>query len=224
MLDSPIPRRIDRKLRGELEIVTAMAREEILDAHVTHLLELIEETRGQISPRRVLEIYLRLHHVDPETGRKIASRTLATLGRRRETAGTNHFPTPRTGTPDWDPPPTLICRVRRRLRGRVDHELRMRVELHTGRTQVAFLQVHVNCALRFIRVLTPELPITAVVALYGEIIGVSRSVAETIYSLALDRMSAPPFNWPEPELEPEPVAIVAPRTAEPAVRIVAAPR
>lgn len=224
MPGSLIPRKIDRQLRGELEIATAMAREEILEAHVTHLLELIQITHGQISPRRVLEIYLRLHLVDPETGRKIASKALAMLGQRRESAGPSQFQPARSDTDDWDPPPSLLSRIRKRLRGRTNPELRMKVELHTGRAQVAFLRVHVDCALRFVRILAPEMPIAAVVALYAEVIGLKRSVAETVYSLTLDRLSAPPLAWPEPRTGHEPASLPAARSAEPAVRIITAPR
>jgi hypothetical protein len=213
-------RKINPRLRAELEIAAAIAREHLMEAHVTHLLELIQVVGGQIPPSRVIEIYVRLHLVDPETARRIGGKTLATLGERREAAGTIHLDTANAGGKGWDSPPSLFSRIRKRLRGRVNPELRQKVELHTGRTQVAFLQVHVNNALRFVKILTPEIPIARAVDLYAEVIGVRRSVAETVYSLTLDRLSGPPFAWPERE----PVRIATVRASDHAVRIVNVPR
>jgi hypothetical protein len=214
-------RKLTPRLRAELEIATAIARERLLEAHVAHLLELIHTVGGQLSPTRTIAIYTRLHSVDPETARMIEGKTLAALGERREAAGAIQLDTTPAGGESWDSPLSLFAQIRMRLRGRVNLELRQQVEFHTGRTQVAFLQVHVNNALRFVKILAPEAPIARAVELYTEVVEVRKSVAEIVYFLTLERLSGPAPAWPDRE----PVRIAAPApTSAPPVRIANKPR
>ncbi len=222
MPDSLGSRKITPRLRSELEIAAAIAREHLLEAHVTHLLELIHTVGGQVSPSRAIEIYVRLHSVEPETARIIRGKTLATLGERREAAGAIQLDTPHAKGEGWDSPRSILSQIRTRLRGRVNLELRQKVELHTGRTQVAFLHVHVNNALRFVKILTPGTSIARAVELYTELIGTRKSVAEIVYFLTLDRLGSPAAATPE--WEPIRIAPAPAPAKEPAVRVAHAPR
>jgi hypothetical protein len=213
-------RKINPRLRDELEIAIAMARERLLEAHVKHLLELIHTVGGQISPSRAIEIYARLHSVDPQTARMIGGKTLAALGERREAAGALHLTTAQTKVEERDSPLSLFSQLRMRLRGRVNLELRQKIELHTGRTQIAFLQVHLDNALRFVKILTPESPVARAVELYTELVEVRKSLADVIYFLTLDRLSGPASAWPQVE----PVHIAPLPAIAPPVRIANKPR
>lgn len=212
-------RKVNPRLRAELEIATAIARERLLETHVIHLLELIHAVDGQISPTRVIALYVRLHSVDPETARMIGGKTLAALGERREAAGGLQLAPAQAQTEVWDSPLSLFTEIRLRLRGRVNLELRQKVEFHTGRTQIAFLHVHVDNALRFVRIMTPASSIASAVQLYAELVEARKSVAETVYFLTLDRLSGQAPAWPEPE----PIRIAPPQVMGPLVRIASKP-
>lgn len=186
-------RKLSSRIRAELEIATAVARERILEIHVKQLLELIQGARGQLSPDRAASIYARLHGLGPQMTRIVMSRVLASLGRR---AGIG--PVPASGNQvaaeadvGWDPPPSIFAQIRRRLRGRTNQELRTWVELHTGRTEVALLHSHVDNALRFVEILKPTASIAEVVEVYADVVGVRKTIAEVVYYLLLDRLSSP---------------------------------
>src|SRR5690606_40239800 len=51
---------------------------------------------------------------------------------------------------------SVFRHLRRRLRGRHNHELRRWVELHAARTELALLDVHADGAARFIEIVKPE--------------------------------------------------------------------
>jgi hypothetical protein len=197
-----------------------MARERLVEAHVAHLLELFQIAAGQISTSRATEIYVRLHSIDPETARLIGGKALAVLGERREAARPIQLDTDVPEREDLNTPLSLFGQIRKRLRGRVHLELRQQIEYHTGRTQIAFLHVHVENALRFVKILTPETPIAMAVELYAELAGVRKSTAETIYFLTLDQLSGPPAMRPERE----PARAALPPPVEHTLRVVNNPR
>lgn len=207
--------KVARRLHAELRIAAAMARERIVETHVKQLLELIQLASDQLPAQRTIEIYVRLHSVDQETTRLITSMALAALGRQREIT----VETPTTEPPDT--PRSLFGLLTRRLRGRVYHELRQQIEFHTGRTQVAFLHIHVDNALRFVRILTPDHTVAMAVELYTELVQVPRPVSEVIYFLVLDRLSGSAARRPEhePELASPPVV-----PAQHTLRVVNNPR
>jgi hypothetical protein len=218
--------KVSRRLRAELQIAAAMARERIVETHVRQLLELIQIAERQLAHKRTIEIYVRLHSVDQETARLIGSMALATLGRRREIDGTIRLDAADTDpapASDPDAPRSLLGQLRRRLRGRVYHDLRQRIELHTGRTNVAFLHIHLENALRFVQILTPHLSTSTAVELYTELVKVRRSMAEVIYFLVLDRLSGDAARWPEGDAG-QPAAPPPPPVEQHALRIVNTPR
>lgn len=215
--------KLDRRLREELQIAAAMARERIVETHVGQLLELIQITEKQLSFKKATETYLQLHSMDQDTARQVAIMALARLGKEREAGSAIKLDTPETGIApegEADSRRSLLSQIRLRLSGGVAPELRDRIELHTGRTQVALIQVHVENALRFVQILTPEQSIATAAELYHEMVNVRRSVAEIVYFMVLDRLSGTDGGGggrPEPE-KGEPEAPHAP--AEQTLRIV----
>lgn len=198
--------KIDRRLREELQITAAVARERIVETHVRQLLELIRITEKQLSIKKATEIYLELHPVDQDTARQIASTALAALGKQREAGVPLKLETVEgevVAEGENDARRSLLAQIRLRLSGGIAPELRERIELHTGRTQVALLHVHVDNALKFVQILTPEQSIATAAELYHEMVNVRRSVAEIVYFMVLDRLSGSSGGRPEPE-ESEP--------------------
>jgi hypothetical protein len=203
-MSSRLSYKIDRRIREELQIAAAMAREEILEIHVGQLLELIQITESKLSSKRATETYIQLHSVDQETARQITGKTLAALGKKRETESTIRIETTDTEPATKNGPDSqrsLFARVRLRLSGGIYNELRESIELHTGRTQVALLNTHVENALRFVQILTPEQSIATAAELYHEMVNVRRSVAEIVYFMVLDRLSRTGKRSPEHEAD-----------------------
>jgi len=212
------PRKVTPRLRAALEIATASARERLLDAHAAHLLDLVTGVRGQLSPGRAMAIYARLHALEPEFARRIGSKVLAALGERAEAVPFDDA----APDDDWDAALSTFQQLRRRIRGRVNHELRRAIEIHTGRTEIAILNVHVDNILRFVHLLAPETPIARIVAFYSERIGVRKSVAEVAYYMTLDRLADTLTTWPGQGVPAAPThpAQTLPAAAEHTLRIV----
>jgi hypothetical protein len=209
--------KIDRRLREELQIAAAMAKERILETHVRQLLELIQITEKHLSIKKATEIYMQLHSVDQDTARQIASKTLAALGQSRETGSplkldtiTTDAETTLSAESGPDSRPSLFAQIRTRLSGGINPDLRDRIELHTGRTQVALLHVHVDNTLRFVQILTPAQNIATAAEIYHEMTNVRRSVAEVVYFIVLDRLSGTDRRGPGRETS-------EPKLSEPAV-------
>lgn len=203
-MSSRLSFKIDRRTREELQIAAAMAREQILEIHVRQLLELIQITEPKLSTKRATETYIQLHSVDQDAARQIAGKTLAALGKKRETESTIRIETADTETVAKSGPDTqrsLFAQIRLRLSGGIYHELRERIELHTGRTQIALLNTHVENALRFVQILTPEQSIATAAELYHELVNVRRSLAEVVYFMVLDRLSGTGGRLPEHETD-----------------------
>jgi len=181
-----------RRRRAELEIAAAVARERLVAAHVEQALSLIEGAGNRLSPQRALAIYARLHRLGSQEAKLISNRTLAILGERvaRSSLGAPAGDgAGEAGDPLADSPRSHLQQIRHRLRGRTQHELRRWVELHTGRAEVALLEVHVDNALRFVNVLGPERSVAEAVEEYTATIGVRPTLTEVIYYLVLDRLA-----------------------------------
>lgn len=182
---------LDAAKRSELEIAAAVAREGILQLHVTAALRLIEIASEQVSAVRILGIYLRLHGFGGADASILANRVLAQIG-QRAARGLS------TGTPvitEGDEPEieqdavSLLRAVRERLRGRIHHELRRWVELHTGQTQLALLDAHVRYAERFVRDLAETHSRSAATQVYVEMVGVGPALREVLYFGVLDKLA-----------------------------------
>lgn len=187
-------RKASRKLtaakRRELEVAAAVAREAVMQFHVTSAIRLIELADERVSAVRMLEIYLRLHRLLDASAELLAYRVLAALGQRSAKNGIapNYFVEGEIPD-DTENTRSLFRVVKNRLRGRIHHDLRRKVEIATGATQVALIELHVRHALKFVRDLAVTHSIAESVALYAEMAGVQPVYRETLYLFLLDRMA-----------------------------------
>nr|PZN91840.1 MAG: hypothetical protein DIU52_00265 [bacterium] len=181
--------RLDPDLRRRLEVAAEVTRAKLVDVHFAHVLELIERARADNLPAgRALEIYARLHHLRDEDAEQLAKRVLAHVGGRAiRLAALGRGDERLSDVFEDDDVFSVFRQLRRRLRGRRNHELRRWVELHTARTELALLDVHADGAARFIELVKPESSLGDAVRLYARVMQVRDSIVEALYLLALDR-------------------------------------
>jgi hypothetical protein len=211
------PPDVPDSLSREIDLAAALAREQVLETHLRFLIEFVERARGDIPPPRVLSIYQRLHHLAPSDGLLLAHRLMVVIGQRESEEPADIQPpmdADREQVP-WNGPGTLFRRISRRLRGRVNPGLRDWVELHTGRAEIAVLEVHVENAARFIEILGPDTPYAASIELYANLMHIPVSRVETLYLLALDRVARARAATPDATAAPQPAdSVVALRVME----------
>jgi len=180
--------RLSPDVRRRLEVAAEVARAKLLDVHFAHVLELIRRARSDMPADRALEIYARLHHLEREDGDELAKRVLARVGGRAIRLAALGRGDEKLGDVFEDHDALSVFRqLRRRLRGRKNHELRRWIELHAARTELALLDVHADGAARFIEILKPEKSLGDAVDLYARVMRVRDSIAEALYLLALER-------------------------------------
>ncbi len=179
---------IPSELRSEMAILAAVAREALLDCHVKHAVELVELARGRVAPDRALQIYARLHFLEDEQAEDVRGRTLATLGDRAIRYAVLSPVTEATPTPTLPPPRTLWARFRATFKHRLHHGLRREVDRHTGRTEIALMEVHTEHALRFTRTLENRLTVAQCIRVYADAVGLRESLRESLYLLVLSRL------------------------------------
>lgn len=212
-------RKLSSAVRGRLKMAAAAAQEAVTQLHVERALEFVELAEGRVPPLRMLDVYLRLQALPPSEGTIVRNRTLAALGAavtpsRRPAMGDQAAEPAEEGE---QPEERSIWRtVRRRLRGRVNTELRRVVELHTGATQRLLLETHVRQARGIVTVLGEDQPIETACILYCELLHVPATLAAVLYPLVLDRIAAEqlPRSWVSTRAS----ASVAPRTPQTPVR------
>ncbi|HSJ14889.1 MAG TPA: hypothetical protein VK939_10770 [Longimicrobiales bacterium] len=174
--------------RRELEIAAAVAREKIIQFHVTTALRVIGLAADRVSPIRMLEIHLRLHRITGPEAELLAYRVLAAIG---ETAGAN---TARLFIQGEDAPPaeaaSLWRVLRDRLRGRIHHDLRRWVELATGAAQAGLIDIHVQHAVRFAKELTETHSVAQSAAVYAEMVDMPPTLREAFVIRLADRVAA----------------------------------
>lgn len=174
-------------LRRQLDLTAAIARKRLMEVHFRHAMELIEHVQGELEPRRALDIYARLHKLLPAEAIAVSQEVFVDLGRRV-------LPRPAEVGPEaqdirWEDPESTLRQIRRRLRGRINKDLRDWVEYHTGRTETALFWTHVDNAHEFIDLLERSRSVSDAVALYANELAVSPSWTEIIYFLVLDQRS-----------------------------------
>jgi hypothetical protein len=190
-------KKLGASVSRDLDVAVAVAREEVLETHATQLLELIELSHDRVAAERITEIYVRLHRMDDPEAAVVRNRTLAALGLRSREHATappaalivppvSELLAPENGA---ESPKGPFRFLRERFRGRVHNELRRWIELHTGRAEMIILEVHVNNALRFVKILAEHAPIQDAVQLYREMIGARESVGQIMYWRVLERLS-----------------------------------
>ena len=183
-----------RSLQRQVDLTTAVCQERLLATHVRHVLALVDLVADRLPFDDALDIYVRILGLTPEQARNIGSRALAELGRR---GGARHAPATPAPTPEPEPEEesaaaattarsdALFSRLRRRVRGRVQDELRERINLAAARTEDALLETHVENALVFKKALAEELSPPEAVEMYLETMMLPEGVSDVIYNRAL---------------------------------------
>lgn len=211
-----------RALQRQVDLTTAVCQERLLATHVRHVLAFVDLVSDRLPFDDALDIYVRILRLTPEQARNIGSRALAELGRRdgaprvatmlddaareeqerereREHDRQEETPTENTGRSD-----AMFSRLRRRVRGRVQDELRGRINLAAARTEDAILETHVQNALIFVRALNSELGDPEAVELYLETMMLEEGLADVIYYRSLRRIAdrvLPPLDGDDSEAE-----------------------
>ena len=208
------PRRRVGKLepaqRTELEISAAVAREAALQLHVNSSLRLIELASDRISASRALRIYVRLHGFGETEAAIISSRVLAQLGKRAARTGAAPFVI--DGEEELsDEPVSIVRAVRERLRGRIHHDLRRQIELHTGATKLAILDLHVRHAEGFARELSATHSIAGATEVYVDLLGIQPSLREMLYLGVVQRLADEELPRPQPQRS-EPAQLLPKKT------------
>ena len=159
-----------------------------MDVHFRAAMELVDRARQDVEPARALSIYARLHRLDGPDADLLFQRVLVSLG-RRSTPRSYLGDTPREES-GAETPQSVVAQIRKRLRGRVNLELREWVEYHTGRTETDLLWAHVENAVQFVELLQPVMAVGEAVETYTASLGVPGARAEIIYYLVLAHRSA----------------------------------
>jgi len=199
-----LTRNTSRAMQRQTDLATAVAQEKLLDTHVRHVLALVELVSDQVPFDAALDIYSRILRLNPEQARNVGSRAFADLGRR----GLVSSPGPGGGDgvvlleddaadrEDARRVPgeggrfdAVFSRVRRRIRGRVQDDLRHRINLAAARAEDDLFEQHVANALEFARSLHAEVPLHEAVDLYLEIMTVPEGVSDVVFNRALRRVA-----------------------------------
>lgn len=183
--------------RKRVELAVAVAQEKLLATHVDHALDLIALVDDQVSFTDALEIYSRLLRLEEDDAQNISTRSLAILGEKVGAKGT--IPERPAQAPEPEPEESregsdgngrsLFGGLRARLRGRVNEELRRKIEFIAARTEVALIRTHVENAVHFVEILEDEMEEKQAVELYLDALDVRESIAEVTYYLALSRLA-----------------------------------
>lgn len=173
----------------ELQVVAAVAREAVLQLHLTRALKLIDLASSRVSVVRMLNIYTRMLNLNAADAEVLANKVLAAVGQR-----TRKGQPPSVFVEGEDENVgelrSFVGVVRDRLKGRVLHDLRRWVQLHTGSTQAALIDLHVRHALRFVQELNDTATINEALDIYVEMVGVPPNMTDALYIYTLDRLAA----------------------------------
>jgi len=173
MARTPTP---ESQARRQLDIALAVATQRAQDVHVRQALELVTHAHGRVGVARALAIYGRIHGLGADVERVLSTRVFAALGQA-----------------DLRPDGTvaaesgLLARVRRRLGGRRDLELRRWVEFHKGRTDRDLVDVHVDAVARVHSVLSAG-SVADAVNWYAEAARLAGAMRDNVYLASLARL------------------------------------
>ena len=185
----PLVPKLGALAQQEVDIALASMRESVLDLHAAQALELITHSREQVPTRRSLEIYCQLHRLGAHESLMLRTRVLARLGdQTARRMGPSSSAADAAAAEEWDSPWSFLLRMRKRLQGRNNLELRRWIELHSGRTQTKLLQLHVRGALRLIDMLKPQNSYAEVVQLYTDSMHVPPSLSRAVYFMAVGQI------------------------------------
>jgi hypothetical protein len=172
----------------DLNMLLAVGRKRLGDAHFTHAMELIEHGSASISPPRALDIYSRLHHLTEEEMRALKNRVLVAYAKRAGAEEQLATFVGINGDVDWDITATVFQRLRKRLKGRRNVELRRWVELHSGRTEAELLSIHAENVIRLYGSLGDLSPVADAVRLYMETMAIRNTLHEALAIATADRL------------------------------------
>ena len=188
--------------RRELMVAAAVAREAILQLHVARAMRLIELCGNRVSVMRMISIYTRLHDLSKMDIEALANRLLALLGKSRKTATPAMYV--EGESENFDDRRSLVGSVRERMRGRRLHDLRRWVDLHTGSTQAALIEIHVRHAMRFIEELRVTHSTREAVDIYQDMVEVPASMTEAVKIYVWERLAAEELPKGTIEIVPDP--------------------
>ncbi|MDB4948769.1 MAG: hypothetical protein JWM27_1418 [Gemmatimonadetes bacterium] len=194
-----LTRNPSKGLQRQIDLTTAVCQERLLATHVRHVLALVDLTSDQLPFDTALDIYARILKLTPEQARNVGSRALAALGRRN---GLPEVEDPEVRLledepEDRDPYPhrteqeragrfdEVFSRVRRRIRGRVQDDLRNRINLAAARAEDSLFLTHVDNALIFARAMADEMQIHEAVDLYLDTMSIPDGVSDVVFNRAL---------------------------------------
>jgi len=197
---------MSRGLQRQIDLTTAVCQERLLSTHVRHVLAVVDLVSDDLPFDDALDIYVRILGLTPEQARNVGSRALASLGQRGGL--------PRVEDLDFDQPPpqeekpskevgrpeAMFSRLRRRIRGRVQDELRMRINLAAARAEDQLLKTHVSNSLLFVKAANEEISDPEAIELYLETMAIPEGVADVIYNRALRTIAddvLPPLPTPK---------------------------
>jgi hypothetical protein len=185
-----------RAMQRQIDLTTAVCQERLLTTHVWHVLALVDLISDQVPFDDALDIYVRILRLTPEQARNVGSRALAELGRRSgmpasaamdlnldvddEGRDEDHATEEDGARSD-----AVFSRLRKRIRGRVQDDLRNRIDLSAARTEDAILETHVENALIFVKALADEISAPEAVDLYLDTMALPEGTGDVIYNRAL---------------------------------------
>jgi hypothetical protein len=160
--------RIPAEVMDRVRMSAAVAAEQVLEEHVRSAVEMVEEGIDRAPIARLITAYGRLHHLPDQETRKLQERVLAALGSNGSGPGT------------LDGPRSPLARIRRRLQGRVNPELRDWVERHTARVELTIVDIHVKNALELLRVVEDHMAVGSALGLYTDLLDLRATIAEMV--------------------------------------------
>lgn len=191
-------RNTSRALQRQIDLTTAVCQERLLATHVRHVLAMVDLVSDQIPFDNALDIYVRILRLTPEQSRNVGSRALAAIGRRSGLPLVESFDLDAmSDAADRDEEPeeeqreaggrfdAVFSRVRRRIRGRVQEDLRHRINLAAARAEDDLFATHVENALIFAKALSDEVQLAEAVELYLETMAMPDGVSDVIFNRAL---------------------------------------
>jgi len=210
-----VARDLSDSVRRRIELAVAVAQEHLLLTHVHHALELVRVAGDRVPYGQAVGIYTRVLGLSEDETRIVTTRALAALG---EQAAAEDWPELPAEPVQEERPPrrrTILDVVRHRLRGRVNEELRRRVEFAAARAEAALLDTHIENALEFHDVLEKEMPAQESLELYLDAVDVREGIAEVVYYKALARLADAALA----ESRPDSATPSVPRQDEPRLRV-----
>jgi len=199
-----------RIAQRQIDLNTAVCQERLLATHVRHVLAFVDLVSERIPFDDALDIYVRILQLTPEQARNVGSRALAEIARRP--GGLPFDAELSDDLGEMEPEEeaeigeadsregALFARVKRRIKGRHQEDLREQINLAAARAEDDLLQTHVENAMIFARALQKEMPASEAAELYLEILAMPEGVADVIYNRSL-RIRADNILPPLPELE-----------------------